>query len=93
MYYTASQEESFISCQLQAQSFRSSIWQIGFYNTRHTSDCKWCLLHVVATRLLADVKASDLFHTIAGAVLADVMASGIYCASTVLADVVGTTYD
>ena len=79
MYYTASQEESFISCQLQTQSYRSSVWQSGFYNTRHTSNSKWCLLHLVAIRVLADVRAHGLFHMIDNAVLADVIVNGVYC--------------
>jgi len=79
MYYIASQEESYISCQLQAQSYRTSVWQSGFYNTRRTSNSKWCLLHLVASTVLADVRVCDLFHMIADTVLTDVTVSGVYC--------------
>jgi len=41
--------------------------------------------------LLADVTVGGPFHVIADPGLADVIASGIYCAGTVLADIVDTT--
>jgi hypothetical protein len=52
---------------------------------------KWCLLHLVASTVLADVIVSGLFHMIANTVLADIIVSGVYCASTVLAVTVDTT--
>jgi hypothetical protein len=79
----------------QSASRCKSKWPISYDFQHIAGRCnnKWCLLHLLAVRVLADVRVSGLFHMIAITVLADIIVSRIYCASTVLADIVDTTYN